>query len=148
MTYKRKYWRYSFIKPDRTLRNNLMAFGFECGRGWYPVIYEAFDKIQKYLNNWKNWKLRKDFRVVQVKEKFGGLRIYCNFDTDYIDNIINEACRIAYETCENCGTKDNNVSTRTVYGWMTTLCEPCANKSEEESAKRLETFKAQLKDLK
>ena len=38
--------KYSICKPDPTLKNNLLAFGFECNRGWLPLIYELLDKLQ------------------------------------------------------------------------------------------------------
>ncbi len=143
---QRKPKKYSFVKPDPTLKNNLMAFGFECGDGWYGIIFDAFDKIQKHLNKIRNWKLRKEFRVVQVKEKFGGLRIYCNYETEYISDVIDEAVEIAYQTCELCGTT-NNVDMRLVNGWYSTLCEKCAKSKEEEIKKELEEWRMKSNEM-
>ena len=41
-----KYW---FFKPDPNLQNNLIAFGFECGSGWYSLIDELCLKIQNII---------------------------------------------------------------------------------------------------
>ena len=41
---------YTFIRPDPYLQNNLMAFGFECGTGWHPLIIELFDKLQEIID--------------------------------------------------------------------------------------------------
>ena len=111
--------KYSFINPDPTLQNNLMAFGFECDEGWWPLIIECFDKIQFLLDE-KYPKLKKTFLIVQVKEKFGGLRIYCNYDNDEIDSLIDEACEKAEQTCEVCGQPGKMQSK---YHWMKTICD-------------------------
>lgn len=56
---------------------------------------------------------------VQIKEKFGGLRIYCNYYNDYIDGVINFASSYSYKTCEICGAKGSPSDS----GWIKTMCE-------------------------
>jgi hypothetical protein len=65
--------KYSIINPDPTLRNNLMAFGIEAEKGWYPLIIELLDKIQSIVDANPEYI---DLQVVQIKEKFGSLRVY------------------------------------------------------------------------
>ena len=60
--------KYTIIDPDPTLQNNLMAFEFETGKGWFPMIMELMDKIQDIVDVNPEYK---DLRVAQVKEKFG-----------------------------------------------------------------------------
>ena len=64
--------------------------------------------------------------AVQVKEKFGGLRFYTNFETEYISALIDMAESMSYRTCEECGTtKDAEPRGG---GWIQTLCEKCFEK--------------------
>jgi len=95
---------------------------FECGPGWHPLIKDALTRIEA-LGNAK-------LTVLQVKEKFGGLRIYLSLHSDETDAIINAAELEASRTCEECGSKEN-VELRGG-GWLRTLCNHC----EETRKKR------------
>lgn len=88
---------------------------FECGEGWHPLIKDALAKIEALgiLN----------LTVLQVKEKFGGLRIYLSFNNAETDAIIRAAALQASETCEGCGSKEK-VELRGG-GWLRTLCVQC-----------------------
>lgn len=112
-----QYKKYTIIEPDPTLQNNLMAFGFECGEGWYSLIYELLDKIQAIVNNNPDYK---DLRVVQIKEKFAGLRVYLNYDSKEVDDLIDEYEKRSYETCEICGEFGKE---RDIGHWYKTLCD-------------------------
>jgi hypothetical protein len=166
--------RFEFFHPKKPLTESLMAFGFECGDGWFDLIWELCEKIEKELDKhpelkgvkltWyeKIWaviqsvfftiKLRitdvintikgkekkypfldrrisfKDriptwkyhpFEVLQVKEKFGTLRFYTNFETKEISNYIEEAEKKSAHTCEVCG-EEGKLRTG---GWLMTLCD-------------------------
>jgi hypothetical protein len=58
-------------------------------------------------------------RISQVKEKFGTLRIYADYVTDYQSGIITMAECLSAATCEVCGSpgalRDGN--------WIRTLCD-------------------------
>lgn len=43
-------------------------------------------------------------QIVQIKEKFGSLRIYTHNSCIAIDTIITNAEMLCEKTCENCGT--------------------------------------------
>lgn len=107
------------IKPDGTLRTNLMSFGFDCGRGWYPLIEETLDKIEALLPE------DSDFEILQVKEKWGMLEIYTNWSTDEIDDIITSAREKSIKICEACGAPGNLMVNN---GWYVTLCAECDEK--------------------
>jgi len=120
--------KYYFIKPDMDLHDNLMAFGFECGEGWYPIIEEAFDKIEETIEKMpkKEKKIfKQSFEILQVKEKLGGLRININMHTDEINKIIQDAEEKASITCEICG---NPGKMRDINHWYSTNCDDCYNK--------------------
>ena len=57
--------------------------------------------------------------IQQVKEKFGTLRIYCDYNSDYVRGIVDMAECMSAFTCEKCG---NQGKTYTV-DWYQTLCK-------------------------
>jgi len=97
------------------LQKSLMGFGLEVGDGWYKILEELITKIAELDKE-------KRVKVVQVKEKFGGLRFYINSGTDEIFNVIDEAEAKSLITCEQCGKVG---SIDVTHGWMLTLCEDC-----------------------
>ncbi len=82
-------------------------------------------------NNWENWPQHhvREPRVVrqaipqvvavQVKEKFGGLRFYCDGGDDFTEGLIQMAEIMSERTCEDCGNKGKLYK----QGWHKTLCE-------------------------
>lgn len=58
--------KYAFLSPDPTLRNNLMAFGLDCGDGWLGLLERAFEKIDAELKA----SGIENFQAVQIKEKY------------------------------------------------------------------------------
>lgn len=119
--------KYAFFHPERPIQVSLMAFGFECGSGWYNIIDSLCAIIDWELKNNEDIKKSQKehpFEVVQVKEKFGGLRFYTNWETPIIAGAIYMAERLSYKTCEMCGNPGEANSD----GWITTLCESCRNK--------------------
>jgi len=86
-----------------------MCFGFECGDGWFDLIYNLSKRISES---------DPEVRAVQVKEKFGGLRFYVNAASDDVYAFIQEAEDLSYETCEVCG----NAGKLDATGWHKTSC--------------------------
>jgi hypothetical protein len=91
---------------------------FYCGDGWFNLIYSLSHLIEQIV---KKDNL-KDFKVIQVKEKFGCLRYYIeNTNKDIFDLTIkasNQSCFI----CEECGQLGE---LRQDLGWLKTLCPEC-----------------------
>ena len=112
--------KYSIIKPDPTLQSNLMAFGFACDKGWYPLIYETLDKIQAIVD-----RNNLDLEITQVKEKYGELIIYTSSYTKEIDKIIQDATDKSITICEQCNKEGRLVQ---IGGWRKTLCPECLEK--------------------
>jgi hypothetical protein len=101
------YWiRYKFGIPKKRLY--LCSFG--CGEGWYLLIREICEALNK-SNGY----------ILQVKEKFGGLRIYAECNEE-IQEMIDKAEEKSYKICEECGTEENVTSEG---GWIKTLCSDC-----------------------
>ena len=102
-----------YQEKDLPMTQSCMCWGFECGDGWFDIIYQLSKKISE---------IDPKCRAQQVKEKFGGLRFYISGGNEKIDELINLAEEESYKTCENCGSKENVSQTD---GWIKTLCENC-----------------------
>lgn len=117
------------------MKTSFEEFGIECGKGWHPILIPLFDYIEKYNINKND---DEKIIVLQVKEKFGGLRFYCNFYTDDLRNLIRIAESDCAETCELCGTKENVGIT---LGWITTCCENCVTEMAKQRTHGLYRWK-------
>jgi len=104
------------------MTDTAMCWGFSCGNGWYDIIDSLAFLIQR-----ENEKLKENgenitIQAVQVKEKYGTLRFYTNYSTDYIDGAISMAEAMSGLICEECGSTDGVTQTT---GWIRTLCKRC-----------------------
>ena len=85
-------------------------FGVECGPGWRKLIEPLFEQARK-----------EGVDVLQVKEKFGGLRFYVSSASQEFNDMIDQAEHDSFEVCEQCGEpgyKDNDGGY-----WIRTLCD-------------------------
>lgn len=97
-----------------------MAFGIECGDGWFDLLHKMCLDIQA-LNP------HDDFKFLQIKEKFGTLRVYVISATqDDVYSIIDAAEEASANICEDCGVKDG--VTVEGPGWIRALCPECRGK--------------------
>ncbi len=97
------------------------AHGFLVLSDWADVLYKTTDFWNRdaELTDAE----AADFRVIQVKEKFGALRFYCDVSESARGRIvpfIREAERASETICDRCGKpgemRDNE-------GWFATLCD-------------------------
>jgi len=88
----------------------LDASYLEISSGWYSIVKEL---IAELIN--LGW----DREVIQVKEKFGGLRFYVSTLPEGGINVIKKYQALSNNICEVCG---NNGSLRGG-GWLKTLCD-------------------------
>lgn len=110
---------FSLLKEKHSLMYPIV-FGIECGDGWYSLIYALCRNIDRLVKEGDPYP-----KVVQVKEKFGGLRFYIDTGSDAIFNIIDFAEDLSYSICEKCGSTRNVTQTK---GWIITLCKHCLHK--------------------
>jgi hypothetical protein len=82
----------------------------ECGEGWRDAIIPALDVCE-----------RNGIGVAQIKQKFGGLRIYTDVHNEEVAAAISKAEEAAWRTCEQCGQPGK----RRGGGWLETLCDAC-----------------------
>jgi hypothetical protein len=119
-----------FIEAFPTLFKNMygdpketcMAWGIDCGIGWKEIIWNLCTKIKEEIEKDET---AKGFHFDQIKEKFGGLRLYSRNANDAIYQLINETENDSFRVCEECGSRAN-VSTEGRPHWITTLCSQCA----------------------
>lgn len=123
-----------FAKRNKSIRESAMAWGFQCGKGWYLLIDILCQSIQNYIDR------NKIEQVVceACKEKFGGLRFYYSGGDEKIDATIKFAENLSSHICETCGKFDTSIGQ--TGGWIKSLCENCA-KSENRKWEKLEVNK-------
>ena len=92
---------------------------FECGDGWYNLIWELCYKLTEEITNSWPVVMYPSIYVVQVKEKFGRLRFYLSVTDDDLEKIIRDYERYSSRTCEVCGKP---AVTKNVNGWLKTMC--------------------------
>ena len=108
-----------FSNKDKTIMQSCMSWGLECGPGWYSIIESVCGLIQQHEENKKDDSTYFPVKFDQVKEKYGGLRIYFSGGDEYVEGIINMAEAVSYNTCEVCG----NSGRPNEAGWISTRCE-------------------------
>lgn len=94
----------------------LFELGCSCdiADGWMPILRRLCDDLQH----------QKELRFTQIKEKFGGLRIYTSGSLNMeVYKRLNAAEEEAFKTCERCG--DEGRLARTDSGWQFTTCQLC-----------------------
>jgi hypothetical protein len=113
-----------YMGKNMTIEQNLNCLRFECGSGWYDLIYNLSSKLEKLIIGYKAEDCNEDFYPIasQVKSKFGTLRFYMSTSTDEMENLIREAEKDSARICEFCG-KDGELICQN--GWYTTLCKDC-----------------------
>lgn len=107
-------------------REPFAMFGFECGEGWYTNLAQLLDHIDRYLTH-KYKAVPEGFQIVQIKEKFGGLRFYVNGADDVIHELIRFTENLCDRTCEFCGSNQNIMRSK---GWIITACKNCTETNE------------------
>lgn len=110
-------------KKYKVTPTSFELFGVECGKGWYGLLQPIIDYINEYN---KTIEKEEDKLVpLQIKEKFGGLRIYMNYSTEELNKMINKAEDESYHVCEMCGSKKHIGYTM---GYIQTICLDCVKK--------------------
>ena len=103
---------------------SLMKYGFCCEDGWFNLIYKTCEKIQKIVDK----KGIKQPTVVQVKEKYGGLRFYMDETVKETFEAGLKAEEESFHICEKCGENGKFIRG---HGWVKTLCRKCFIRQEK-----------------
>ena len=98
------------------LNFNLDHFLNEVPKGWHHLVKDTHNKILE---------IDPEYRIRQIKEKFGTLRYYYEpaslHKFNEIDRIIRAAEAVSSVVCQKCG--DLGATLRNKNGWYATLCE-------------------------
>lgn len=118
----------------------------DCDAGWDWILADLNAKL-KYLDF--------NYRINQVKEKYGTLRFYYEpliqkrVVLDIMDDVVQKAEELSASTCELCGnssrcsipsrgvTYDPTVGIKYNGGWYKTLCDTCAEPIGYKSSKEV-----------
>lgn len=100
-------------------------------RGWFRAFgIKMLDELKSQL---KKEKRLKDFRITQIKEKFGGLRFYTGPASEEIYNIISKYEDESMNTCIDCGKPARYITS----GYILPYCEDCIPEDSKLLAKDL-----------
>lgn len=98
--------------------------GIEVGDGWFELLAKSFGDIERAAQS----SGVDAAHLVQVKEKFGLLRIYVQGPShDAIDDVLQRAEQASTVICEACGRNGNLVSD---IGWLRVRCHPCRDRRQ------------------
>ena len=99
-------------------------------QSWYPTIpkgwRKAFGKqlieeMEAEYNKYDD-EMKSEWNVLQIKEKYGELRIYVDPETRKMGEIINKYSLKSRTVCIECGAPAKQ---RSNHGWVDTMCDEC-----------------------
>lgn len=86
-----------------------MNYAVHLPKGWASIAQQLEERLAPFV--------AAGGRVLQVKEKFGGLRVYTDGeDVPELDDL----CEVAEKTCVECGAPGTMTSR---HGWVSPRCE-------------------------
>jgi hypothetical protein len=91
----------------------------DTGPGWLPLIKELDSKMSE---------LDPNYRINQIKEKFGGLRYYFSSSSNNADAMYDleyEYEAKSFKICEYCGSEEDVTTEAGKGGWVKTFCKNC-----------------------
>jgi hypothetical protein len=127
----------SFLSEDVTLKRDLIkefpevlkhCQYIEIGEGWHELCRPVLSYLQGINENRPN---SEKVYIVQIKEKFGGLRIdweteSCTLEGCFAEKLwflIDLAEKLSWETCEVCGAFVDKKGPIRLNSWYRTVCE-------------------------
>jgi hypothetical protein len=130
-----------FSNRTKSPMESCMSWGIECNNGWYELLSSLCWRIFQHEKNIEDRKriladqpekIKEELayfpvKFDQVKEKYGGLRVYFTGGDDYVEGVIGMAEEYSYKICEVCG----NSGKPNKGGWITTLCDSCRSMTYE-----------------
>lgn len=103
--------------------------GVECGNGWDDLLDKMFLVLHSH---WSRMNCHEDerFSILQVKEKFGTLRVYESFGDDFVRGAIAMAEGSSSFICERCGASGARLTGK---GWLSTRCTKCTSEMNQSN---------------
>ena len=116
----------TWFRIDGDIRETAMTRGFEHGDGWFDIIWKLCEDLEPLVAE-VELKTGERFEVLQVKEKFGGVKFYTNLHTEAIWERIQAAALESRRTCEVCGQPGSQIAG----AWGLTRCKEHAEVAGE-----------------
>jgi hypothetical protein len=113
-------WPRFFVHKDDPLISG-MDLGFRCGNGWFQLVWDHCAQLEPLAKELEQD--GKTFEILQVKSKFGELRVHVSDWDDAIRAAIGAARKRSIQTCELCGKLGSLAVDET--HWRATLCDEC-----------------------
>jgi len=97
------------------------SFWPEVGIGWYQIIWDLSEELEPLVVAYNDSRDPEfsPFKFIEMKEKFGALRIYTNCGDEAIRRVVGGAEEKSENTCEICGAPGKPGGRY----WIKVLCE-------------------------
>ena len=115
--------KYPHINTSDHIWNELINTSIQYGSGLNDLLIELMMKVEEIYK--KNGVGTSEFKIEQIKEKYGQLRIYVSSSIDEVHHRISEYEVKANKICDECGAIG---SLHVKDGWFQVLCVECAFK--------------------
>ena len=104
------------------------SFYPEIDFGWEHLVEDFIQEIDEAAKDFKNGSVH----ISQIKEKFGGMRIYVDYvlpDEEILEfeKIVSKYEHLSLKTCTMCSAEDKIMHKRRGY-WDLVICEECYDK--------------------
>lgn len=104
--------------PDAPMANLPETLGYP--KGWHSIVHELIGAC--FDAGWSG-------DLLQVKEKFGGLRFYITGgQPDAVNKLVSDAEDASYRTCQDCGNPGKTHGG----SWIRTVCDKCCETYERQ----------------
>lgn len=114
---------------DSPWREAGSGFAFECGNGWFRLLYDLSAAIHdQAVSEGKDMDGDEFVYAHQAKEKFGTLRFYIANGSPALQDLIRAAEKKSAYTCEMCGLAGELLND----GWLKVRCDSCRSKGWAE----------------
>ena len=98
--------------------------------GWRNAFgLQMCEEIKQALLEEGGEKLLSEYRINQIKEKYGTLRWYDSWTTKKVQDIIHKYEALSARTCIQCGKPATRITT----GWIAPYCDECIDDALEYS---------------
>lgn len=99
----------------------LAEYGPEVGVGWLPFLDSIFTQIEREISASD----ARDFEVIEIKEKWGRLRILWRDGNDRTLELLDQAEELSGRVCDVCGAF--GMLRKFDDAWYATVCGDCAD---------------------
>lgn len=114
--------KYPFLRPyslytGKIYEGNDYTWLDEIPKGWREKFGEQWaEEISQYISTLSK-KEQENFRILQLKEKFGVFTQYFSHYSESLTNIINKYEQLSKNTCCECGAPATHISTDWICPW-------------------------------